>query len=491
MIPEEWQTDALLRNEPCGEVFVLGAGFSKAVDDRFPVTDALGQLAMAARDVGMLQPPRWGDHRVTLGQLGAALRKDWGTFQGGSFEAWLSQLAEPQPYLSHAQNLANRAQFAELVRAIWEVISLIEVEVCRGGLPAWLYRFVSTLHARQATVITFNYDRLIETAVDGADIHRFDGPFDEQQVIWSHLLDGVPALPPMPGQRARDPISTFRLCKLHGSLNWYWVPDDSTGLTLNAWHLDDGEDRARHLPGREPFLVPPASAKSGYFMNPVMSEIWRRSYVALEAAQSAIFVGYSLPLTDLTAAGLFSRTIGGTPHSSVVVNLHPDDVAARVAQLTGQQVVSHLSVEDFVDGFVHDVSAHLGARCRASSAPTDTRLVVGWSRQMTAKVRSVVKERAKVVVEVAEFDGSATMTVQGPDGPEEDALARPYRELQAALREGDVIVVRFANGRESPVVGIDGFVAGAGAAKFWQVLMPADRAADLGVGYMPRIGVPK
>ncbi|HRD99861.1 MAG TPA: hypothetical protein PLV68_01100, partial [Ilumatobacteraceae bacterium] len=71
----------LLKSPVSTDVLVLGAGFSKAVSGRFPLTDDLGTSAMALAGVSRDRP-----------------------FKDGRFEAWLSQLAEPQPYLSQAEN---------------------------------------------------------------------------------------------------------------------------------------------------------------------------------------------------------------------------------------------------------------------------------------------------------------------------------------------------------------------------------------------------
>jgi hypothetical protein len=99
------QEHALLTNLAGRDVVVLGAGFSKAVDGRFPLTDDLGRSALTV--AGLTHP---------------------GAFAGGSFEAWLSYLAEAQPFLREEANLANRALFTRLVGAIHEVLCDIEAQ---------------------------------------------------------------------------------------------------------------------------------------------------------------------------------------------------------------------------------------------------------------------------------------------------------------------------------------------------------------------------
>ena len=101
-----------LRNVDAGDVVVLGAGFSKAVDSSFPITDELGHQAIAL--AGMPPVSR---------------------FQGGNFEAWLSFLAEPQPFFSHARNLANQADFARLVDASDQVLCNIENSLIEAPSP--------------------------------------------------------------------------------------------------------------------------------------------------------------------------------------------------------------------------------------------------------------------------------------------------------------------------------------------------------------------
>ena len=59
----------------------------------------------------------------------------------------------------------------------------------------------------------------------------------------------------------------------------------------------------------------------------------------------------------------------------------------------------------------------------------------------------------------------------------------PPSDLPVAdlLKADDRIIVRFASGQESPVVGIGPLRTTTGASRNWQVLLPADRASDVGI----------
>ena len=62
------------------------------------------------------------------------------TFDGGTFETWLSLLAERQPFLTETENAYNQA---DLLRISEEI--LFQLVRCQGhaeeGRPAWLTDF--------------------------------------------------------------------------------------------------------------------------------------------------------------------------------------------------------------------------------------------------------------------------------------------------------------------------------------------------------------
>jgi len=90
---------------------------------------------------------------------------------------------------------------------------------------------------RRATLVTFNYDPLIECAVATGLLYEW-GQYDS--VFWTEIRGDVPSWPPGLAYLAADKAHTLRLLKLHGSLNWYWVPRDASGVSIARRDLPAG-----------------------------------------------------------------------------------------------------------------------------------------------------------------------------------------------------------------------------------------------------------
>jgi hypothetical protein len=365
------------------EVVILGAGFSHAASEHMPLQNTLGTLVL-----DRLRADGNRGERIArlLKQLERALSDD-GATGSPEFESWLARLAEDQPYLSQHENLERRALFSQVSEVMWEVMVEQQEEVLTPGEgkdpspepKEWLYDIVSLFHQRGSTVITLNYDNLVEHAVVQAQLWGDPTPAGHgRPVRIDDLFDGLPPfLPPVGPEveisvfgtstvRKSPTITTFRLLKLHGSLSWFWIPSDQSGVTLAAWNvaelgrgLKDKEARRRDLPGREPFLVPPTTSKASYFETPVTRELWRRAYEALAVAKRVVLVGYSLPAADSTFLGLLADTIVDRDVEVVVVNANPNPVKAQLVRLgvDKSRISSTESVGDWVEGEVESAAS--------------------------------------------------------------------------------------------------------------------------------------
>ncbi len=319
------------------DVLLLGAGFSKAVSTEFPTLQELGQLSLERADIPESQRP-------------ASL---------ANFESWLTQKSTPQPYLSLEETLESKRAAVAAMDAVAEILSEKQASAFVYGLPGWLDDLLSTLHATEATVLSTNYDNLLEAAIDTRKLvdrasHSAQGP----RVSSHDIVDRMPPLPSaVQPEEATDGTSaeehenhsyrhesatTLRLLKLHGSLSWYIGPNDETGITLNRWrvpsaaveHIEEDEGaRRRLLPGRHQFLIPPVGSLEGSYDNLVVREVWTRARAALAGATRLIIIGYSLPHNDQAVSGLLAATLADHNIELVVVDPHARELATRLTSL--------------------------------------------------------------------------------------------------------------------------------------------------------------
>ena len=375
-------TGASDMSEPTGSagvprrpVFILGAGFSKAIDARMPTSDELGE-----------------EVKALLAKNGRPLPAE---LTKGTFEEWLSRLAEDQPDLLEHENLQRRAWFSEISQAVAQVIEQRESHVRHGGAepPPWLRSFIGAAHGWRATAITFNYDTLLETGVNLSSFHDF------AVIVGSGLVrscDVLGHLPHSAGSSETGRYSTFRLLKLHGSVNFYRTSGDDVGASLVRWPLEGethiptpsqadvfkdsmrdnifgrrsytppgkmeapAERQRRVLFGYEPFIVPPAALKSPYYSLTFLRGLWREAREAIAAASHLSLVGYSLPETDLVTVGLLRENLAAGARVFVVNRPNDDtreDVATRAERLLGRDVEAvHPDSEEAVKLWATDLA---------------------------------------------------------------------------------------------------------------------------------------
>jgi len=315
------------------DVLILGAGFSKAIHDAMPTLDELGNDCR-----GELYG-HWGDRIPER-------------FDGGYFEVWLSRIAEDQPDLSEVENTQNRALFLDTSAVINKVITHRQrVATTAESDREWLFDLVDKLHRRRATVITLNYDNLIELAVRsmgavGRQPLMGGTPPKMQEVMPDMLLLHQPPYggpPPTYGALQGSMVNTFRLLKIHGSLDWWWAPDDDSGATLSRSPLvggfgalcNESESEFAHLmrqPGRVPFIVPPTATKSRFYRNPLIRSLFMEAAKALKSADRLTIFGYSVPQTDLVVAEVLRERLSDSC-AVTVVNPDVEGTVERLARL--------------------------------------------------------------------------------------------------------------------------------------------------------------
>ncbi|MHB8539969.1 MAG: SIR2 family protein [Candidatus Acidiferrales bacterium] len=138
---------------------------------------------------------------------------------------------------------------------------------------------------RKDTIITFNYDLVVEHA-----LRRYGIEADY----------GLDNLEDKSGGNRQE---RFHLLKLHGSTNWGICASCKQRIVILPEKVTDSPSEFRNLRcscrGTDhfvPLLIPPSWDKSGYA--DIIAPIWSRAVHELKSATRICIIGYSIPETD-------------------------------------------------------------------------------------------------------------------------------------------------------------------------------------------------
>jgi hypothetical protein len=306
------------------EVYVLGAGFTRAFADKAPLlvgdydTDEVKKFDAFPYTHAILEQERGrrSDRKMDLERL-------------------MTRLAGGMPYdwKSGGEHLL-KGLFSALKRSLLEKLGVAKADPNVSGDQ--LKQLAQHCHQNHIHCITFNYDDFLDKAL-------WETRGTGQQLNWHpnwgygfFCNSSVPAIgASKPAHQV--PIMSMYLLKLHGSVNWWAKHGHPSPYTADAithfeewWTIPEYEgDLKKHqqfLPSvvkqyldPEPFIVPPVLTKSDLVEQPVLRVIWSRAFDVLKEADKATFVGYSLPVTDIAASTLFRESLAHLKPSDVKV----------------------------------------------------------------------------------------------------------------------------------------------------------------------------
>jgi hypothetical protein len=200
--------------------FILGAGFSCAISKHMPDMKKLRldilKILENNRGIPVME----------------ALRVQLDKVQEDGLEMFLSHLSGNEPWQSESQALRNNADFLELSWAIGKAIWSDQGYISEDNNPnmQWARSFVWECMKRRVVMATLNYDTIIEEIINQDQSVDY---LDYYPVEFSRLSKDIEpgenfyqadtAATSLYSIKQGKPKPLFKLHKLHGSLNWYYL----------------------------------------------------------------------------------------------------------------------------------------------------------------------------------------------------------------------------------------------------------------------------
>lgn len=213
------------------------------------------------------------------------------------------------------------------------------------------------------TIITFNYDLMVERALDELQAHNTNTVFSYPSCYQ------LPTGTKMANVRGGKPFSAtgvphagVSVLKLHGSLNWQSTHNsrEPTPAALfnprRSLTVLNSSEVAESLTWKQgartvhmkPVILPPVTGKRG-LLHQSLAPVWTAAGTALSEADRLVIFGYSCPPLDFEAKMLLGERVQPTQLKELIVIDPAPAVAGRFIPLCGvgsAQLFS--SLDDFL-----------------------------------------------------------------------------------------------------------------------------------------------
>lgn len=303
-------------------VYILGAGFSKALSDSMPLLGELSALVQKNYSGWPHVPP----------EIRTLIAKN--------LEDALTFLAQSNPWHREAESLRNRALYLDLTHVIAGILSETEVRGLAAyatQVPDHIERLILSWHHERATVVTLNYDTLVERIAGEVVVDKKTSGISIESIYPATLTNAARRNQMIAGATR---IPSFLLLKLHGSTNWYYSGREfARGETIyfvepagprNWWSQKEQEREPVLLSAvadKYPMIVPPVFEKASLLSHESMQSLWVSAARKLEDATEVVFIGYSLPPSDRSMRHFLRTKISKSAHVEIV-DLNPDAINA-------------------------------------------------------------------------------------------------------------------------------------------------------------------
>ena len=273
-------------------VYVLGAGFSKQAGcptvSEFISRNVILRLKKRLnvhekQKLASLQS--YWNYRITEGYCESNIESIFNHVSAAKY-LFMESMTESDTSNYDAQNIYDDLQ--------WFILKTLK-EYTKKKIPKGYYRFVKEILQPQDTIITFNYDLVLEKVFNDLKI-PFDYGISESQKDDRLIL------------------------KLHGSANWVYCKNcgqsyptrDYSGLDALLGKIKCHNCKVKKL---EPILIPPTLYKDyqDQERGSLIRGLWSKANEELYTAENVVFIGFSMAQTDAYVQELFKLSSNMNP----------------------------------------------------------------------------------------------------------------------------------------------------------------------------------
>ncbi len=321
-------------------IFFLGAGFSKAICDRYPLMRDLSRILLGENSSKF-------DYARNIPQIIIN--------NSDNFEKILTYLSTDLPWKKEYQKLSDKAEYLKLTKKIHDhfSINLAHTDLNYDKFKAlWAYILI-----KGSPVITLNYDLIVEknlqlinhqilnprVSVVLTDYESLDEFYRGTEIdIKSKIGDIFNLTEKMP-----------EILKLHGSVNWYYSEADNTNQIYCA--NKDTEIEKKLIGNYAPYIIPPILDKKSLYNHRILQYLWTKAYDYLKQAKKIYIIGFSFPETDLAVKYLFESALSNNrynPEIFIVDTNTTDEFKNKYKSLLGDNCIFDYCKENALETFI-------------------------------------------------------------------------------------------------------------------------------------------
>ena len=321
-------------------VFFLGAGFSKAIDETYPLMNELSEILFGK------------DYKdfTYINNLPTSIKNNT-----NNFERILTYLSTDFPWKTDYEKLTDKAEFLRLTTKIHDYFwgkARLSTKKYRDNKALWAYILL-----KNSPIITLNYDLLIERNLElvNKQIENprlgviVGNPESEDKFYKGAVLDIKCKTDNVINLSDEMP----EILKLHGSVNWYYF---NTGDATQIYCADKDVQIEDVLIGAySPYIVPPILDKTSLYSHKILQHIWSKAYQYLKHAKAIYIIGFSFPETDSAIRYLFESALSSNknnPNIYVVDICEKEEFKKRCISVLGENCKFEYCGEEALENFI-------------------------------------------------------------------------------------------------------------------------------------------